>query len=124
VPENPFFCAVAKGDEKMFELVCLNKTINIHQTSDGVNAFWLACLLGHGNIMSILAERGIDIFCTNSQKTNALHLAVIKHHTHVVFMLLESDFPVHRKNQDGNTAFHLAVLNGFYDIVLLMVDFF
>lgn len=81
VLESPFFCAVAKGDIKMLNLVLLNKSVDIHIESGGINAFWLACLLGHGHIMKVLAEAGIDIFNTNSSKINVLHLAVIKHYT-------------------------------------------
>jgi hypothetical protein len=51
VLESPLFCAVAKGDPQMLELVLLNKSVDIHLTSGGINAFWLACLLGHGNAM-------------------------------------------------------------------------
>ena len=69
-------------------------------TSQGINAFWLACLLGHGDIMALLANKGIDIFCTNEKNTNVLHVAASLHHTEVVMMLLESDFPIHRKNDD------------------------
>ena len=65
VLESPFFCAVAKGDIKMLNLVLLNKSIDIHIESGGINAFWLACLLGHGHIMNITAEAGIDILNTN-----------------------------------------------------------
>jgi ankyrin repeat protein len=66
----------------------MNKTVDIHLNCGGINAFWFACLLGHGNIMSMLAEEGIDIFCTNKQKLNVLHLATSLHHTQVVMMLL------------------------------------
>ena len=97
----------------MLNLVLLNKSVDIHIESGGINAFWLACLLGHGHIMQVLAEASIDIFNTNSMKTNVLHLAVIKHDTDIVRQLLESDFPIHRKNIEGFTAFHLAVHYGF-----------
>jgi len=40
-----------------------NPTIDIevkeHET--GVNAFWMAAFYGHGNVMRVLAEKGIDI---------------------------------------------------------------
>ena len=42
----------------------------------GVNAIWLACFYGNGEIMSLLAEAGADLFATNKKKINIMHLAV------------------------------------------------
>lgn len=35
--------------------------INIQDPDTGINSFWLASYFGHGDIMQILAESGIDI---------------------------------------------------------------
>ena len=102
----PIMSAASKGSEDMVELLLLNKTLNINVVNEvGVNAFWIACLYGHGNIMRTFAERGIDIFCTNQYKINALHLAVSKNYLNIVEMLLESDFPMDLETEDGMTAF-------------------
>ena len=52
--------------------------LNITVTNEaGVNAFWIACRVGHGNIMEILAKHDIDIMISNKQGLNVLHLAVV-----------------------------------------------
>jgi hypothetical protein len=51
-PETPLFCAAARGSSQMMELVLMNEGLDIeHRDKMGVNAFWLACLYGHGHIM-------------------------------------------------------------------------
>jgi len=58
----------------------LNNTtldIDIIDEHTGINAFWLAAFYGHGKIMEILAEKGINILNTHKEtKSNALHVAV------------------------------------------------
>ena len=56
-----------------------NPTIDITvvEPETGVNSFWIAANYGHGQIMQVLAEKGIDIFNKNIiTGSNALHLAV------------------------------------------------
>lgn len=90
----------------MLELVLLNKTVNIHvKNESGVNAFWIGCLYGHGQILKILADKGIDIFCVNQNRINCMHLAVTKNFSHIVEMLLESEYPLDLETNDGMTAF-------------------
>ena len=101
----PIMSAAAKGSQEMLDLVLLNKTVNIHVKNDnGVNSYWIGCMYGHGQILKILAERGIDIFCFNQNKINCMHLAVTKNYPHIVEMLLESDFPLDMETLDGMTA--------------------
>jgi ankyrin repeat protein len=41
--------AAAKGSEEMIRLILMNKTLDVNLTNEqGVNAFWIACLYGHG----------------------------------------------------------------------------
>ena len=62
----PIMSAAAKGSKEMIELCLMNKTIDIQVVNNlGVNAFWVACMYGHGVAMRILAEAGIYLFCTN-----------------------------------------------------------
>ena len=74
--------ASTKGNLKMLDLMLRNKSldIDVSDSNSGVNAFWLACLYGHGNIMNILAEAGTEIYNTNHRKVNVLHLAILKNH--------------------------------------------
>jgi ankyrin repeat protein len=81
----PIMSAAAKGSIEMINLVLMNRTLDIQVINNsGVNAFWIACMYGHGDVMKTLAQKGINIFCTNKSKVNALHLAVNKGHLHVV----------------------------------------
>lgn len=43
--------------------------------SEGLNAFWIACICGNGAVMKVLAERGIDIMNTDKFGNNVLHVA-------------------------------------------------
>ena len=51
--------------------------INVCDRDSGVNSFWIAAFYGHGQIMALLAEQGVDIFNKNNKTgSNALHIAV------------------------------------------------
>ena len=52
----------------MVDMILQNKGLDI-QIKDrrGVNAFWIATILGHGEVMKSLAEAGIDVLNTDSQ---------------------------------------------------------
>lgn len=51
--------------------------IQVTEPETGVNAFWLAAFYGHGQVMKVLAEKGIDIFNVNKVTgSNVLHIAV------------------------------------------------
>ena len=82
--------AVSKGKIMMLRELLKNKSVNIDAKDpySGVSAFWLACLYGHGKIMSILAEEGADVYVINKFKINVLHLAVYKNHISIVKMLI------------------------------------
>lgn len=39
-----------------------NKMLDINKVDhDGVNSFWIAARFGHGGVMRVLAENGIDV---------------------------------------------------------------
>ena len=52
---------------EILKLILSNPMINLHviDSESGVNCFWIAAFYGHGNNMSVLAEKGIDIFNKN-----------------------------------------------------------
>ena len=75
------------------------------QNESGVNAFWIACMYGHGQLMRTLSDKGINVLCKNERKINALHLAVDKNYVSIVEMLLESGFPLDCETDTGMTAF-------------------
>lgn len=109
----PIMSATAKGSEEMMRLILMNKTVEINQVNEsGVNAFWVACMYGHGGLMKILADKGINIFGKNSKEVNALHLAVEKNFVGIVEMLLGSGFPLDCETDTGMTAFQLAAYKG------------
>ena len=77
--------AASKGSSEIMELLLLNKHLDIQVTNEsGVNAFWIACFYGHGNIMKLLSSRNIDLMTVNDKGLNVMHLAVIKNHKHIV----------------------------------------
>ena len=86
--------AASRGYIDVVRVLLRNKTvdINIADEHTGVTSFWLACLYGHGDIMSLLAENGADIYNTDKNSINVMHLAIIKNHTKIVKMLIESEF--------------------------------
>jgi ankyrin repeat protein len=83
--------------------------INVEDPVTGVNSFWLASYFGHGDIMQLLAEAGIDVLnkhkLTNS---NALHVAVERNHIHIVRMLTSSGYPLNNAKIDRLTPLILA----------------
>jgi ankyrin repeat protein len=53
-----------------------NKMLDINKKdSEGLNAFWIACICGNGGVMRLLAERGIDIMNKDKNGNNVLHVA-------------------------------------------------
>ena len=96
--------------------------INVCDSNSGVNAFWLACLYGHGNIMRMLAEAGTDIYVTNHRKVNVLHLAILKNHYEIVKMLIESGFSLDEETSDGSSALHLVALTNHHQIGDLILN--
>ena len=91
-------------------LILENKMIDINKKdSEGLNAFWIACICGNGEVMKVLAERGIDILNTDKIGNNVLHTAASHQKLKPVLkMLLESNFPKDLMNYDGDTACHVA----------------
>jgi len=48
--------------ETFVRLMLENKMIELNKKDeDGLNAFWVACRYGHGDVMRVLAEKDIDI---------------------------------------------------------------
>jgi ankyrin repeat protein len=108
----------------MLELILINRTLNLNVTNEqGINAFWIACLYGHGTVMRVLAENGIDIFTSNHFGINVLHLAVSKNYVTIVEMLLESNFPMDLETNDGMTALQLAAYHGHTEIINCIISF-
>lgn len=87
-----------------------NKMIDINkQDSDGLNAFWIAAKHGHGDVMRVLAEHGIEIYNTDMKGNNALHLcARFKDRFNVFKMLAQSNYDLNIPNDAGDTAAHIA----------------
>ena len=107
----------------MMKLVLSNKTIDIQVKNEhGVNGFWIACMFGHGEVMSLLADAGVDIMCVNNLGVNVLHLAVKQNYPTIVRMLLKSGFPLDSETNEGFTAFQLASFHGRKDIVDIMLE--
>jgi len=64
--ECPLFCAAAKGSIRFLKMLLRNDSLDLNIKDDfGVNAFWIACFFGHGDIMSELATKDIDVLCSN-----------------------------------------------------------
>lgn len=74
-----------------------------------MNSFWLASYYGHGQVMKLLAEKGIDIFNTYYKNGNTvLHTAILKNYLNITKMLLNSRFPLEIPNEDELTPLCLA----------------
>ena len=59
--------------------------------------------------MRILAERGIEIYNTDSKGNNALHMsAKYDNRLNILKLLVASRYDLNRQNNDGDTATHLA----------------
>ena len=116
--------AASKGSLEMLDLILTNRNIDIQiKNENGVNAFWIACLYGHGDTMKTLAEKDIDIFCTNPSKVNVLHLATNKNYKNIVTMLLDSEYPLDLETDEGMTAFQLAAYHGHIEIVKQIIAY-
>ena len=98
--------------------------IDINKTdSEGLNAFWIAGRCGHGEIMQVLAEHGIDIFNKDKQGNNVLHTAArYPERKNILRMLLDSNFPTDLKNADGDTALHIAAQRNNKEAIELLLE--
>ena len=87
-----------------------NQMIDINKTDeDGLNAFWIAARCGHGDVLRVLAEHGIDIYNADKKGNNALHLsAKYKDRYSICHMLVMSRYNLNLQNSDGDTATHIA----------------
>ena len=66
-----------------------NKMIDINKKDqDGLNAFWIAAKHGHGEVMRVLAEHGIEIYNADENGNNALHLCARYKDRYNVFEML------------------------------------
>lgn len=53
----PLLSAAAKGSPEMMRLVLSNQNLDINVKNEaGVNAFWISCMFGHGEVMNLLAQ--------------------------------------------------------------------
>ena len=110
---NPLMLAVTKGNTEFVEIMLQNPTldINIIDEREGVNAFWLAAYYGHGDVMSLLAKKGIDVLNRHKvTESNALHIATEKEHSNVVKLLIDSGFPINQTKQGGFTALIISCM--------------
>jgi len=83
----PIQLAAVKGSIAMMTSILQNPTVDIHICCNktGVNSFWLAAFYGHGEVMSLLANRGIDIMNKHSKTfNNALHIACDRKYPQIV----------------------------------------
>jgi len=79
------------------------------QDEEGVNAFWIAARCGHGDIMRVLAQHGIDIYNTDPKGNNALHISArMESRKNIVKMLVDSNYDLDIPNNEGDTAAHIA----------------
>ena len=69
-----------------------NRMIDLNKCdSEGLNAFWIACICGNGAVMKLLAERGTDVMNTDKHGNNVLHVAAKHARLKLVLkMLIES----------------------------------
>lgn len=91
-----------------------NKMIDINKKDqDGLNSFWIAAKHGHGEVMRVLAEHGIEIYNADENRNNALHLcARFKDRFNVFEMLVKSNYDLNLANSQGDTAAHIAAQKG------------
>jgi ankyrin repeat protein len=89
------------------KVILENPMIDIHvvDKNTGVNSFWLAAFYGHGEVMNLLANAGIDILNKHKKtKYNALHTVCDKKFSHIVQQLVDSRYPLDEKKHGGLTA--------------------
>jgi len=101
-----------------------NKMIDINkQDEHGLNSFWIAAKHGHGDIMRVLAEHGIEIYNTDKKGNNALHLSArYANRFNICEMLVKSHYDLNIKNNDGDTAAHIAAQKGNLPHLQALVD--
>lgn len=121
---RPIHVIATKGDIHALEIVLKNKNLDLNaENQSGVNAFWVACRFGHGEIMRRLAMSKIDVLTKDRNGVNCLHLAVQRDHGHIVTMLLASGFPLEEMTNEGYTAIHIAAKYGREEIMKQILTF-
>lgn len=103
-------CVVLRCSEKFVRLMLENKMIDINKKDDaGLNSFWIAAAHGHGEVMRVLAEAGIEIYNSDRQGNNALHLCGrYAERFNILELLVRSGFDLDIQNDNGDTATHIA----------------
>lgn len=83
------------------------------QDEDGLNAFWIAARCGHGNVLRVLAEHGIDIYNTDMKGDNALQMSArYEDRFRICELLVNSNYELNNQNLIGDTAVHIAAQKG------------
>jgi ankyrin repeat protein len=73
----PLICAAIRGCVKMMQLILKNHTVDINfRDNNGLNCFSIGAYYGHGELMKLLAEAGINLLEVDNFGNNALHMAV------------------------------------------------
>lgn len=102
-----------------------NKMINIDKRDeDGCNAFLIAAMHGHGDVMRVLAENGIQIYSSDYKHgNNALHLCASSQERYPILeMLVRSKYNLNLKNNNGDTAAHIAAQKGNFRHLCCLVE--
>jgi len=110
----PLKIAATKGSENFVRLILENQMMDINQRDEeGLNAFWIAAKCGHGDVLRVLAEHGIDIYNADKKGNNALHLSArYADRYNICQMLVRSRYNLNLQNSDGDTATHIAAQKG------------
>ena len=121
---NCLHIAAHEGHFIVCKMLIDNHKFDVHTTdNDGRNALHFSAQSGKYDLVTYLANMGMDIQLKTDDGRNCLHVAAFMGHLNLCKTLIDKHkFDVNMTDNDGWTALHFSAQSGKYDLVTYFAD--